>query len=245
MLKETNDLSDTFHKEPRYYDLIAALFVAILIISNIASSKIISFGVFAFDGGTILFPISYIFGDILTEVYGYSRARRIIWIGFSSLVMMSITLSIIQYLPADPAWQNQKAYETILGLVPRIALGSIVAFWMGEFVNSYSLAKLKILTKGKFLWIRTIGSTVVGQAVDSIIFTIVAFGGTMPFDVIINIITTIYLMKVGFEILATPVTYLIVNKLKRTENVDHYDNKTNFNPFVTLTEKNNDKIYAD
>lgn len=215
----------------KYYDIIAVLFAAVLIISNVASVKIAHFGKFSFDAGTILFPIAYIFGDILTEVYGYKKSRRIIWLGFACLVLMAVTFGIVQYLPASPEWGNQASYEAILGFVPRIVLASIVAYLAGEFCNSYLLAKMKIWSQGKYLWMRTIGSTIVGQGLDSLLFSFIAFYGTLPVGLIINIGGTIYAFKVLYEIIATPLTYRIVNFLKTAEGLDTYDTDTNFNPF--------------
>ena len=215
----------------KYYDIIAGLFVAVLIISNIASAKVASVAGFNFDGGTILFPISYIFGDILTEVYGYKKSRRIIWLGFVCLIMMALTLAAVQYLPAAKDWPNQGAYEAVLGFVPRLVLASLIAYWAGEFTNSYVLAKMKIWTSGRHLWSRTIGSTVVGEGVDSLVFSLVAFYGTMPLPALLNLMGTIYVFKVLFEALATPLTYQIINFLKRREGSDVYDRETKFNPF--------------
>jgi uncharacterized integral membrane protein (TIGR00697 family) len=216
----------------KYYDIIAGLFVAVLIISIIASAKVASVAGFNFDGGTILFPISYIFGDILTEVYGYKKSRRIIWLGFACLVMMALTLAAVQYLPAAKDWPNQGAYEAVLGFVPRLVLASLIAYWAGEFTNSYVLAKMKIRTSGRHLWSRTIGSTVVGEGVDSLVFSLVAFYGTMPLPALLNLMGTIYVFKVLFEALATPITYKVINFLKRREGVDVYDRDTKFNPFL-------------
>ncbi len=216
----------------RYYDIIACLFVAVLIVSNIASAKVNAVHGFNFDGGTVLFPIAYIFDDILTEVYGYARSRRIIWLGFISLVFMAATLAVVQYLPAAKDWTNQAAYEAVLGFVPRLVLASIIAYLCGEFTNSFTLAKMKISTEGKYLWMRTIGSTVVGEAVDSLIFSMIAFYGTMPLTEILNLIGTIYVFKVVYEIVATPLTYRVIAFLKRAEGVDTYDTQTNFNPFT-------------
>ncbi len=215
----------------KYYDIIGALFVAVLIISNIASAKVASVWGFNFDGGTILFPISYIFGDVLTEVYGYQKSRRIIWTGFLCLVVMALTLAVVQYLPSAKDWPNQNAYEAVLGFVPRLVLASMIAYWAGEFSNSYILARMKVWTAGKMLWSRTIGSTVIGEGVDSIIFSLIAFYGTMPFSALLNLIGTIYVFKVLYEVLATPLTYRVIKFLKRAENQDYYDNDTNFNPF--------------
>jgi queuosine precursor transporter len=219
-------------KEYRFFTLITGLFVAVLLISNIASSKIVSLGSFAFDGGTILFPISYIFGDILTEVYGYRKSRQVIWIGFGSAVLMTVVLAIVGYLPSAPDWPNQAAYSAILGSTPRIVAGSLLAYFAGEFSNSFVLAKMKLLTKGRWLFTRTIGSTIVGEGVDTLIFVLVAFGGIYSTSTILAIILFNYIFKVGFEIIVTPLTYAIVGFLKKTEKTDVYDVKTNFNPFV-------------
>ncbi|MCS7286518.1 MAG: queuosine precursor transporter [Anaerolineae bacterium] len=215
----------------RFFDFIMALFVAVLIISNIASSKILILGPFTFDGGTILFPISYIFGDILTEVYGYRRSRRVIWTGFFCTALMALTLSIVGALPPAPGWENQEAYEKILGMTPRIVLGSLIAYWAGEFSNSYTLAKLKILTRGRWLWTRTISSTLVGQGVDTILFCLIAFAGALPWGLLGSVILSNYVFKCGVEAFMTPVTYKVVNFLKKAENEDYYDYDTDFNPF--------------
>lgn len=215
----------------KYLDVITAFFVVVLIISNIASTKIARVGMFNFDAGTILFPISYIFGDILTEVYGYKKSRRVIWLGFLCLILAALVFFIVQYLPSAADWQNQTAYEAILGFVPKIVLASIVAYFAGEFTNSFILAKMKIWTEGKHLWARTISSTVVGQMVDSIVFSLIAFYGVLPISLILNIMGTIYVFKVLYEVIATPLTYKIVSFLKRKEGVDVYDQNTNFNPF--------------
>lgn len=216
----------------KHYDTIACLFVTVLIISNIAAAKISHIGPFDFDAGTILFPIAYIFDDILTEVYGYAKSRRIIWLGFFSLITMAVTFLIVQYLPSAKDWNNQAAYETILGFVPRIVIASMCAYWLGEFLNSYVLAKMKIWTNGKYLWTRTIGSTIAGEAIDTITFISIAFYGVLPLSVMFNVMGTIYIFKVLYEILATPLTYRVVNFLKRAEGVDIYDKNTNFNPFT-------------
>lgn len=218
-------------KKSPLFTVISTLFVAVLIISNLASTKVVSVWGMVFDGGTILFPLSYIFGDILTEVYGYARARLIIWLGFLSLVLMSLTFLAIQYLPAASDWTNQAAYESILGFVPRLVIASMTAYWLGEFVNSYILSKMKILTQGKYLWMRTIGSTIAGEGVDTIVFSVIAFVGVLSASTLVNLIVTIYLMKVGIEVLFTPVTYKVVRKLKQLEQDDIYDNGINYNPF--------------
>jgi len=212
--------------------------VAVLIISNIASTKIVEFfgltffGVrLAFDGGTLLFPLSYIFGDILTEVYGYKRSRKVIWTGFFCLILMSLIFYLVQIMPPAQGWENQIAFETILGMMPRLVVASLIAYLAGEFSNSFILAKMKILTKGKHLWQRTIGSTLVGEGIDSIIFCMIAFYGVLPNDLLIAVIVSNYVIKVGIEILFTPLTYKIVGFLKKKEHEDYYDFKTNFNPF--------------
>jgi queuosine precursor transporter len=219
-------------KEYRFFTLITAAFVAVLLISNIASSKIVDFGLFTFDGGTILFPISYIFGDILTEVYGYQKSRQVIWIGFAAAILMTVIFAIVGFLPAAQGWNNQDAYMAILGTTPRIVAGSLIAYFAGEFSNSYILAKMKIFTKGRWLFTRTIGSTIVGEGVDTVFFVCVAFAGTLPTSTLMAILISNYIFKVGFEVVATPLTYAVVSYLKRNEKTDVYDYKTNFNPFV-------------
>jgi hypothetical protein len=221
----------TTQKKYLYLDIISVYFVTILIVSNIASSKILDLGPFTFDGGTILFPLSYIFGDILTEVYGYQASRRVIWFGFSSLLIMSLVLYIVQILPPAHDWPNQTAYELILGVTPRIVFGSLLGYFCGEFSNSYVLAKMKIWTKGKWLWTRTIGSTLVGEAVDTVVFATIAFAGLWSWDLFIALVVSNYIFKVGIEILFTPLTYRVVHLLKKKEQCDVYDNETNFNPF--------------
>ncbi len=218
----------------KYFDLIMALFVAVLLISNIASSKILRLGPFTFDGGTLLFPISYIFGDILTEVYGYRRSRRVIWAGFACAGLMAGTLALVGALPPAEGWENQEAYGAILGTTPRIVLGSLVAYFAGEFSNSYTLAKMKIMTQGRWLWTRTIGSTLIGEGVDTLLFVTIAFAGTMTWSLFWSIVVSNYVFKVGLEAIMTPATYRITNYLKRTENEDVYDVDTDFNPFKVL-----------
>jgi uncharacterized integral membrane protein (TIGR00697 family) len=216
----------------KYLDYITGIFVAVLLISNTASVKILNLGWFAFDGGTILFPLAYIFGDILTEVYGYRRSRRVIWTGFFSIILMAAVYAIVGYLPAAEGWGMQDAYISILGIVPRIVLASIIAYFAGEFSNSYILAKMKVWMNGKYLWMRTISSTIVGEGVDTALFVLIAFAGTMPTSLLIAIIVSNYIFKVGVEVLFTPITYAIVNFLKRKEHEDYYDKNTNFNPFA-------------
>lgn len=216
----------------KYFLYIAILFVAVLMTSNTVAVKLIQIGPFVFAGAIFIFPISYIFGDILTEVYGYKASRKIIWSGFVALILMSFCYWFIQVLPAPGFWQNQSAYKMILGAVPRIVLGSIIAYFLGEFSNSYVLSKMKVWSEGKYLWIRTISSTVVGEGVDTLIFGIIVFAGTIPIAALATLIISGYLAKVAYEVIFTPVTYLIVNKLKRAEGIDVYDRGISYNPFL-------------
>lgn len=215
----------------RYFDLIMALFVAVLLISNVASSKILNLGPFTFDGGTILFPISYIFGDILTEVYGYRRSRRVIWTGFGCSALAALTFMIVGALPPASGWEHQEAFMAILGQTPRIVIASLVAYFAGEFSNSYVLAKMKILTRGRWLWTRTIGSTLVGEGVDTLLFVTIAFAGTLSTSLLFSVILSNYIFKCGVEVMATPLTYQIVRWLKQAEQEDYFDYGTDFNPF--------------
>lgn len=219
-------------KSYRYFDLIMALFVAVLLISNVASAKILRLGPFTFDGGTILFPVSYIFGDVLTEVYGYRQSRRVIWAGFGCALLMSLTFALVGALPPAEGWTGQEAYTAILGQTPRIVAASLLAYFAGEFSNSYVLARMKVATGGRWLWSRTIGSTLVGEGVDSLIFVLVAFGGSLPAPLLWAVIVSNYVFKCGFEALATPLTYRVVRLLKAGEGQDFYDYDTDFNPFV-------------
>jgi len=217
----------------RYLDFITAFFVAVLLISNTVSVKPVRLWLFTYDGGTILFPLSYIFGDILTEVYGYARSRRVIWLGFGAAALMAVVYLLVGRLPAAADWPFDKDYQNILGLTPRIVLASLLAFFSGEFSNSFILAKMKILTRGRRLWTRTIGSTLVGELVDTVLFVTIAFLGApgYPARLLGAIIISNYVFKVGIEILFTPATYAIVGFLKRREREDFYDHQTDFNPF--------------
>ena len=219
-------------KSYKYLTTLSVFFVSVLLISNVASTKIVDFGWFTFDGGTLLFPLSYIFGDILTEVYGYKRSRGVIWLGFFSAFVMSIVFIVVGALPAAPDWTNQAAYDAILGLTPRLVLASLIAYFCGEFSNSFILAKMKILTGGKWLWTRTIGSTVVGELIDSTLFILIAFWGILPSALILTLIISNYLFKTAVEIVFTPITYKVIGFLKKNENEDYYDRDTNFNPFT-------------
>ncbi len=234
----------SLHRAFRYYDLVMVLFVSVLLISNIASSaKIVDWGIslaglrLAFDAGTILFPVSYIFGDVLTEVYGFKRSRRVIWAGFASLVLSAAVLWLVRILPAEATWNEyagQQAYDAILGGVSSggIVLASLAAYFAGEFSNSIVLAKLKVATQGRWLWMRTIGSTLIGQAIDTAIFILVAsMFRVFPWSLFITLVLTNYIFKVLIEVVMTPFTYWVVARLKKAENEDHYDRGTRFNPF--------------
>lgn len=216
----------------RYLDLILAAFVTVLIVSNIASTKILVLGPFTFDGGTILFPVAYIFGDVLTEVYGYSASRRVIWAGLAALAVTAGTLALVDALPAAPQWGWQEAFHAILGQTPRIVLGSLVAYWAGEFTNSFILARLKVATGGRWLWVRTLGSTMVGELVDTGVFLLVAFFGVLSADLLLAVLISNYVFKVGVEAVCTPLTYQAVDFLKRAEGSDVFDRDTDFNPFA-------------
>ena len=215
----------------RHLNLITASFVATLLLSNIASTKIVSIPPFQFDGGTVLFPLSYVFGDILTEVYGYRQARRVIWTGFAWIAIAAGFLALIDALPAAPGYELAAAYHAILGQTPRIIAGSLVAFWAGSFVNSAIVARLKVATNGRLLWLRTTASTVGGQGIDTVLFLAIAFWGVLPSDLLLAVFVSNYVFKVGVEFLLTPLTYLVVGSLKQAEGVDVYDTGTDLNPF--------------
>lgn len=236
--------SMTSGRQYRYFDIIMVVFVTVLIISNIASSaKIVDWGFsifsirLAFDAGTILFPVSYIFGDILTEVYGYKRSRRVIWAGFSCLAFSSFLLWVVRIMPGEVTWEEyagDQAFLAILGGMSSggIVLASLAGYWSGEFSNSFTLAKMKIVTNGHLLWTRTIGSTLIGELIDTIVFIFVAsLCGVFPWNLFVTLTLTNYLFKVAVEMLMTPLTYAAVRFLKKAENEDYYDRDTNFNPF--------------
>jgi queuosine precursor transporter len=218
-----------------YYEFVMAAFVTVLICSNlIGPAKIVQIdGYPAFGAGLLFFPISYVFGDVLTEVYGYARARRVIWAGFAGLAFASVMASVVVALPPAPFWKNQEAYEIAFGTTWRIALASMFAYFCGEFANSFVLAKMKIMTEGRWLWTRTIGSTIVGEAVDSALFYPLAFynAGLMPNEILPAIMLAQFVGKVGVEVVFTPVTYKVVGFLKRAENEDYFDRNTDFTPF--------------
>ena len=232
-------------KTYRYFDLIMAVFVTVLVVSNVASSaKIIDLGFqignvpMAFDAGTLLFPLSYIFGDILTEVYGYKKSRRVIWTGFFCLALASAVFALVGRLAGEATWQGyagDAAYAAILGSMSSggIVLGSLAGYWSGEFANSFTLAKMKVWTNGRRLWMRTIGSTLIGELIDSSVFvTVACIFGVFPWSLFASLVLTNYLFKCAVEALMTPVTYALVNGLKQAEGEDYFDKETNFNPFA-------------
>jgi len=227
----------------RYYEFVMAAFVTVLVCSNligpakIAQVELPLIGIVSFGAGVLFFPISYVFGDVLTEVYGYARSRRVIWAGFAGLAFAAFMASIVVWLPAAPFWTNQPAYEIAFGSTWRIAAASLIAFVCGEFVNSFVLAKMKILTQGRWLWTRTIGSTIFGEGVDSLIFYPLAFWGSglIPDDRLPQIMLVQFVSKVGVEVAFTPLTYAVVGWLKRAEHEDYYDRDTDFNPFTLKT----------
>jgi len=226
--------------QPRYsvyFLVIVGIFITCLIVANIIAVKIFAvnlpiFGLVRLPAGIVIFPISYIFGDILTEVYGYGVARRVIWLGFLCNLLAVVAILIGQGLPAAPGWNDQPSYDTILGYTPRLLSASFIAYLFGEFANSFVLAKLKIVTNGRWLWTRTISSTVVGQALDSAVFVTLAFVGTLPGDILLSIILAQWVVKSLYEVIATPLTYVIVDFLKRKEGIDVFDRDTNFNPLL-------------
>ncbi len=216
----------------RYYDFVMAAFVAILLLSNIiGAAKLATLWGYTFGAGILFFPVSYVLGDVLTEVYGYARARRCVWAGFAALIFMAFMSFVVVKLPPAEGWPNQSAYEAVFGSTWRIVLASITAFWAGEFVNSFVLAKMKIMTRGAHLWSRTIGSTIFGQAVDSLLFYPIAFLGIWSSEQVLTVMATNWLLKVLWEALLTPVTYAVVGALKRREGVDMFDEDTDFTPF--------------
>lgn len=225
----------------KYYEICLSFFVVVLLISNLVAPKICSFGhisLFGFEfdvilsGAQLLFPITYIFGDIFTEVYGYAGSRRAIWHGFLSMALLSGLGMLITALPPAPGWNNQAAFEYVFGALPRIVVASLIAYWCGEFANAFVMAKMKILTGGKMLWLRTIASTAVGQLIDTVIVMTIVFWGQISVTMIRDLIITGYLVKVAYEAAATPLTYLVVNFLKKAEGIDLFDEGTDFNPFA-------------
>lgn len=220
-------------RQYKYFDRLVSAFVAVLLVSNLVAPKMIAFGPFLFSAAQLLFPITYIFGDVFTEVYGYAYSRKAIWNGFFAAALLAFLSSIVIALPPAPEWHDQGAFITVLGMAPRVFAASLIAFWAGEFVNSYVMAKMKIWTGGKHLWTRTVGSTATGQAVDTVIVMIIVFAGRASWGDIVKLIYSGYLAKVLYEVAATPLTYMVVNFLKRQEGVDPLDIGTDFNPFAT------------
>lgn len=215
----------------RYFHVIAILFVASLLIGNTVAVKVITFAGFAIPAGILCFPIAYIVNDVLTEVYGYQKAKSVIWWGFVALAFMTLVYYLATIITPAPFWQEQSSFEKIFSVVPRIALGSLVAFLVGSLLNSMVLSRMKIWSKGKHLWMRTIGSTIVGEAADSVIFNLIAFGGIFGTKDLITIMISGFVLKTLYEIVATPLTYLVVGYLKKAEQEDKYDHGVNYNPF--------------
>jgi uncharacterized integral membrane protein (TIGR00697 family) len=216
---------------PKHLDIVAVVFVTALLVSNLAAVKLFQLGPATFTGGILVFPISYIFGDVLTEVYGYARTRRVIYAGLFANVFMVAVLSMTIMLPPAPGWPLQESFAAIYEMTPRIVAASVVGYWAGEFVNSFILSRIKVWMGGSKLWVRTISSTVVGQFVDTCLFAFIAFGGVIPGSLLVTAVLSGWLFKVVYEALATPLTYLVVGKLKRAEGVDHFDRIENYNPF--------------
>jgi uncharacterized integral membrane protein (TIGR00697 family) len=222
----------------RYLDALTTAFVVTLLVSNLLAQKIIRVGPIVTSGAMILFPITYIFGDIFTEIYGYAASRRAIWSGFFATGLLYAIAAIVIALPADPEFKNQAAFVAVFSILPRILIASLIAFWAGEFANSYTMARLKILTRGRWLWTRTVGSTIVGQAVDTTLVILITFAGVYSPRTLLKIILTGYALKVAYEVLATPITYAVILFLKRAEGIDTFDTHTNFNPFRSTTAPN-------
>lgn len=214
----------------RFLPVITGLFVGVLLLSNILASKMVQLGPFVFDGGTLLFPLSYIFGDILTEIYGFRETRKVIWTGFAMLILMSLNIALIGYLPAEPNWTFQRDFTNILMQVPRIAVASLIAYFAGEYTNSVIMSRMKVAFGGKKLWVRTIGSTLVGQFLDSALFVAIAFIGLYPANVLLVMALSNYLFKTAIEVVFTPLTYAVVSFMKRTEGSDAYDTGVRYTP---------------
>lgn len=224
------------HRPYRYYDLVMAAFVTVLLCSNIIGTiKVAEVGGYAFGAGILFFPLSYVFGDVLTEVYGYARSRRVVWAGFAALLFASFMSYVVVALPPAQGFQSQGALDTVFGQTPRVVFASMFAYFFGEFTNSYVLARMKVLFKGRMLWARTIGSTLVGEGVDSLLFYPLAFYGVWSNALLLKVLVANYLLKVGWEVVATPLTYRAVSFLKRAESEDFYDITTDFNPFTLKT----------
>jgi queuosine precursor transporter len=226
--------TDASNRSPTYaspwFMIVVGLYVTSLITANTVAVKVLEIGPWVTDAGLITFPIAYIVGDILTEVYGYAAARRVIWLGFICNLIAVGTFQLAGALPAESSWDNQAAYDTVFGSTPRILFASFCAYLVGEFANSYVLARMKVITQGRWLWTRTIGSTIVGQGLDSVIFVLIAFGGVFPIGVVQDMIVTNWVLKTAYETIMTPVTYFVVGKLKAAEGIDVFDRDTDFSP---------------
>jgi hypothetical protein len=232
LLAPVNHTLDATPRSYKYYDLVMAAFVTVLLCANlIGASKVAQVGPFVFGAGVLFFPISYVFGDVLTEVYGYARARKVVWAGFGAMTFASFMSWAVLAFPPAPAWPHQQAFQTVFGGTPRIVGASMLAYFCGEFCNSYVLARMKVRTDGRWLWSRTIGSTIVGEAVDSMLFYPLAFLGVWPAELVLKVMVTNYALKVLWEAIMTPFTYRIVGALKRAEHEDYFDRDTNFTPF--------------
>jgi len=231
------------HEGPRvykYYDLIMAAFVCVLLCANLIGvskiTQITLFGVtLTFGAGNLFFPFSYLFGDVLTEVYGYARSRKVVWAGFSALFFASVMSFVVVNMPPAEGWHGQATIEAAFGSTWRIAAASLIGYFCGEFANSFTIAKLKVRTRGRMLWMRTIGSTIVGEACDTVVFYPLAFFGTWSNELLLKVMIANYIIKVGWEVVLTPITYRIVGALKRAEGEDYYDRDTNFTPFSLET----------
>jgi uncharacterized integral membrane protein (TIGR00697 family) len=215
----------------RHFDTLLAIFIVVLLVSNLVGQKLCTIFGFSISGAQLLFPITYIFGDVFTEVYGYAASRKAIWLGFLANGLLAVMGLIVVWLPPAPGWQNQEAFATVFYQIPRLIVASLIAYWCGEFANSFTLAKMKLWTSGRMLWTRTIASTVVGQAVDTALIVSIGFAGTAPVSTLVAVAFGNYLGKVLYEVVATPATYAVVGFLKRSEGVDAYDYKSDFNPF--------------
>ncbi len=215
----------------KHFDLLLSIFLVVLLISNLVGQKLCAIGPFVVSGANLLFPITYIFGDVFTEVYGYAASRRAIWLGFLANGLLAFMGMLTVWLPPAPGWRNQEAFATVFGQIPLLVVASLIAYWCGEFANSFTLAKMKLFTSGKHLWTRTVGSTVVGQFVDTVLLYSIAFSATTAPSTLVKGIFSAYLFKVVYEVLATPLTYAVVAFLKRSEGLDAFDYHSDFNPF--------------
>ncbi len=224
------DEAKDFMKKKNFLPVLSGLFIGVLLLSNILAAKMVQLGPFVFDGGTLLFPFSYIFGDVLVEVYGYKDTRNVIWTGFAMLIFMALQIWFIGILPAEGSWMLQSDFNNILLQMPRITAGSMCAYFTGSYANAAVLSKMKLITKGKHLWMRTIGSTIIGELLDSVIFVIIAFGGIYSTSILMVMALSNYLFKTVIEIVFTPLTYIVVNFFKKHDNIDTFDYGVSYNP---------------